>query len=245
MFNTDTIYKNISKRKFTFVATFFIVVLITYALLYAVDFYPEPVTSEETSEEGSEMIETQEVEVVPVLRVDNEDEGQVLPAERISEREFSVESTPARTDDMLLPNRIVIPKSSTDVVILNPGSVDMNDLDNALLTGVIRHPQSADLDDRGNMLILGHSSYLPNVFNKNFQAFNGIQDLTWGDQIFVYGEEEEQRTYRVDRVYLVKASETVIDNSWGKSKLTLVTCNSFASKDDRYIVEATLISSAS
>lgn len=229
-FDLNSVYDNISAKKFTFLGTFFVVVLISYAVLYVLDFYPEPVTNVEAAPEerqGSTVLAEEEI-------VENTESA-------ITEHEFSINSTPADSGMLVLPSRIVIPKSDTDVTILNPDSVNMADLDNALLNGVIRHPQSADLDDRGNMLILGHSSYLPTVFNKNFQAFNGVQDLVWGDTIMVYGEDGAKHTYRVDRVYLAKASETIIDNSWGKSKLTLVTCNSFASKDDRYIVEATLV----
>ncbi len=228
----EAVYENINANKRAFFAVFFIVVLVTYTVLYALDFYPEPKTTIdepeiETVEESVNTIVTTEVEHKELVQKDFE---------------FSIQSAEPSTTSIMLPSRIVIPNSKTDVVILNPDSVDMTKLDTALLDGVIRHPQSADMDDKGNILILGHSSYLPNVFNRNFQAFNGIQNLVWGDQIFIYGQDGEEQVYRVDRVYLAKASETVIDNEWGKSKLTLVTCNSFASKDDRYIVEATLVS---
>jgi sortase (surface protein transpeptidase) len=39
------------------------------------------------------------------------------------------------------------------------------------------------------------------------------------------------------------ASEAVVGPTPGKAKLTLATCNSFGSKDDRFIVEASLIDS--
>lgn len=241
-FDFNHIYSNIGAHKVRFFAIFFAVLVVTYAFLYALDFYPEP--KSETDEVIEETVPETETAIVQEETAALNETVELTVLETESEKEdysFSIDSTPAQTESSVLPNRIVIPKSGTDVHILNPATINLNDLDNALLSGVIRHPQSADLDDRGNMLILGHSSYLPNVFNKNFQAFNGIQDLKWGDQILVYGGDNEKHTYRVDKVYLAKASETIIETNWGSAKLTLVTCNSFASKDDRYIVEATLI----
>ena len=215
----EQIYINISRHKKAFFGVFFLVALVTYAILFALDFYPEPKT-----EEKKEII------------TDTESLTQAISNEVMDLPELVSPASLAP-----LPARIVIPKSDTDVSVLNPESLDMNDLDNALLDGVVRHPQSADFADEGNIFIFGHSSYLPTVFNKNFQAFNGVQDLIWGDEITLYSEAGDKYTYRVNRVYKVKASETIIDNARGKAKLTIVTCNSFGSKDDRYIVEAILL----
>jgi LPXTG-site transpeptidase (sortase) family protein len=89
----------------------------------------------------------------------------------------------------------------------------------------------------GNVFILGHSSYLPTVLNKNFQAFNGIQDLAWGDKIEVTSE-GYVLTYEVEKVYKAKAADVTIPVADTGARLTLATCNSFGSKDDRFIVEA-------
>jgi LPXTG-site transpeptidase (sortase) family protein len=138
------------------------------------------------------------------------------------------------------PNRIIIDKLDREIVILNPDTSTIEALDAALLEGVVRHPDSADFGQEGTMFLLGHSSYLPNVFNKNFQAFNGIQKLTWGDRIRVQSSDTEY-VYRVDRVYETKASEAEIEIVTGEPKLALATCDSFGAKDDRFVVEATLI----
>jgi LPXTG-site transpeptidase (sortase) family protein len=104
----------------------------------------------------------------------------------------------------------------------------------------VRHPDSADFKNVGNIFILGHSSYLPNVVNKSFQAFNGIQKMTWGDKIRLQSADTEY-IYRVEKVYKTKASDAVVPPTPGKARLTLATCNSFGSKDDRFVVEAVLI----
>jgi LPXTG-site transpeptidase (sortase) family protein len=128
------------------------------------------------------------------------------------------------------------------VSVLNPTSRSIAELDNALLKGVVRHPDSADLNEQnGNMLILGHSSYLKNVFNKNYQAFNGIQNLKWGDTITLRSRDYEY-IYRVDRVYEAKASTVTIPTKSAGQKLTLATCDTFGAKEDRFIVESTLVS---
>ena len=109
-----------------------------------------------------------------------------------------------------------------------------------MLSGAVRHPDSATLDQLGTVFILGHSSYLPSVRNKNFQAFNGIQDLKWGDTIKITATEGEY-VYRVDKVYRAKAQDITVPIAGSVKRLVLATCNSFGSVNDRYIVEADLV----
>lgn len=129
-----------------------------------------------------------------------------------------------------------------EVKVLNPEEGSIEALDTALLSGVVRHPDSADFKNKGTIFILGHSSYLPNVMNKNFQAFNGIQKLEWGDSIRLRSNDTEY-VYSVERVYEAKAVDAEVEIEMGTSKLVLATCNSFATKDDRYVVEAVLVGS--
>ncbi len=236
MTSLERIYTRIYAKKNAFFMAFFVVATLTYAVLYTLDFYPEPPA------DATETDDAEEVSSLPTTPKEL-----TTPEQTISQIAATGDGTTTSVKHLpkvaALPNRIVIPESETDVVVLNPESLDMNDLDTALLDGVVRHPQSAHFGDPGNILIFGHSSYLPNVFNKNFQAFNGVQDLQWGDEITLMAEAGTAYRYRVDRVYKVKASETIIDNTRGKATLTIVTCNSFGSKDDRYIVEATLVAS--
>ena len=143
------------------------------------------------------------------------------------------------------PTRIIFDTlDNKQVAILNPTESDVKTLDDALLTGVVRYPNSADFINTGTIFLLGHSSYLPVVNNKNFQAFNGIQKLSWGDTIRLQSNDTEY-VYSVDRVYQAKAPDSEVALERGTAKLTLATCNSFGTKDDRYIVEASLVSSHS
>ena len=215
----DELYRQIRTRKVSFFIAFFVVILLSYAILFIIDFIPEPI--EEVSVEESDEVSQDEVIVVdPVVDV----------------------VVPAKVVDASLPHKIIFDSLDKEVTVLNPESRAIADLDTALLSGAVRHPDSASFEEDGNIFILAHSSYLPNVFNKNFQAFNGIQDLTWGDKIRVQSDDMEY-VYRVEKVYKAKAAKIFVPETPGEAKLTLATCNSFGSKDDRFMVEATLIGS--
>ena len=217
------IYTNIAAQKFRFLGVFFLVVLISYAILFVADFIPEPI-----DEESSDLDMTLEEE-----EEKNDEIGEIEKVEDVEPK--TIVSITAAT-----PDKIIFDSLDKEVTVLNPASRTIADLDAALLEGVVRHPDSADFKNTGNIFILGHSSYLPNVFNKNFQAFNGIQDLKWGDTIRLQSIDTEY-VYRVDKVYKATASEVVVPIDNTKKRLTLATCNSFGSKDDRFMVEATLV----
>lgn len=202
--------REIEGKKFRFFGTFFLVIMVTYGLLYAIDFIPEA-PEEETDSIADTSISSGEPVVLP-------------------------------SGSDATPDKIIFDALNKEVNILNPQSADIATLDNALLNGVVRHPDSADLSQDGTMFLFGHSSSLPNVINRNFQAFNGIQNLEWGDKIRVQSADFEY-VYRVDRVYEAKASTAEVALVSGTATLALATCNSFGTKDDRFIVEATLVDS--
>lgn len=221
----NEIFDRIWERKFSFLGMFFLIFTLTYMVFVAFDFLPEAPQVDEKSEE----IQVEEDEV----SLENEQEDVEAVEEEVSESESgSNDPIPA-----VFPVSININKLGKVVDVLNPESRTIADLDAALLSGVVRHPDSATLGQEGNVFILGHSSYLPNVFNKNFQAFNGIQDLEWGDIIEV-SSDDQIFEYRVEKVYRAKADDVTVPIAGSEKKLTLATCNSFGSVDDRYIVEA-------
>jgi LPXTG-site transpeptidase (sortase) family protein len=215
------LFNQILPQASAFLGVFFVVMMIGYGFLYFVDFVPEEPKASEAVTEEEEIVE--EVE-----NPENDAPSPVEPA--VSEFRDP------------LPKSITLGPLGRTVTVLNPNSRSVANLDAALLKGVVRHPDSADLlDPYGNILILGHSSYLKTVFNKNFQAFNGIQNLKWGDTITLRSSEAEY-TYRVERVYEAKASAVMIPTKSSQAKLTLATCDTFGAKEDRFIVEAVLVS---
>ena len=212
----DTIMAN----KITFLVAFFCIFTVSYGVLYALDIYPEPITSSATS-----------TAPVATTTISKPAVATTTPKKEI------VSDIGSDT----LPQTLLIPALSRTVPVLNPSSNSVVALDSALLKGVIRHPDSATFADEGTMFILGHSSYLPTVHNRNFQALNGIQNLKWGDVITV-NSKNTAYTYKVEKSFKVKASGFTVPVAGKGKTLTLVTCNSFGSTEDRYVVEATLVS---
>lgn len=245
----EELYSDVSAHKLAFFGAFFAIVTVSYAVLYVIDFIPEPI-----DEANSEEISDNESGVGAAVRnIVNRINGGLVPETEVVPQTVTPSGgvqvvIPEEEAEEALPNNID-PDPQTiifddlggkSISVLNPTSRAISDLDNALLDGVVRHPDSADFVNVGNIFILGHSSYLPNVFNKNFQAFNEIQSLTWGDTIRLQSSDTEY-VYQVDRVYKASAAALEVPNSRGVAKLTLATCNSFGSKDDRFIVEASLV----
>ena len=244
----NSLFDLIWARKFVFFGTFFLVFTLSYLVLLALDFLPEPPAAPE--------VEAVEAAVTTAERDMVDDEETALLTQLVDEVEIAtpIEEVPVvdqeigtrevasvmPADTAALPTSIVIKRLGKTVPVLNPTSRVIADLDAALLSGVVRHPDSATLAQDGNIFILGHSSYLPQVFNKNFQAFNGIQNLEWGDKIELYTASTVYE-YRVEKVYHAQARELTVPIAGTGKMLTLATCNSFGSVDDRYIVEAKLM----
>lgn len=230
-------YAPYSSKREQRIVFFFVTVgtiALTYAFFYIVDFLPEQKT------DGNETPSRMETEQMAV----SETENVTLSDEETEKQDTLVHDTTAVvSEDAMFPIAIIFDSlDDRKVRVLNPESSSVEALDAALLSGVIRHPDSADFAEKGTIFLLGHSSYLPNVMNKNFQAFNGIQKLKWGDTIRLRSSDTEY-VYTVDRVYEAKASSAEVPLQYDIAKLVLATCNTFASKDDRFVVEATLVDS--
>lgn len=144
------------------------------------------------------------------------------------------------SDDSQRPLHITIPDVGVNVNIENPKSRDIAVLDKALNKGAVRYPGTGSLTQNANIFLFGHSSFLPNIMNKNYQAFNGLRKLKGGEEIFV-DSIDTRYVYRVRSVKLAEAGEIVIDLRRGKRRLTLSTCNSFGDESERYVVDADFV----
>ena len=228
----NTFLHHIWKNKLSFFITFFAVFTFTYLMFMAFDALPEEPTQKQvdaSAEAASASLENNTVANEATTTSKTEEEASLPISQDVNQ---AVVSPGAE-----MPLSISIAKLNKTIEVLNPTSRTIADLDTALLDGVVRHPDSATLAQEGNVFILGHSSYLPNVFNKNFQAFNGIQDLEWGDVIEVTSADTVYE-YRVEKVYRARAQDVTVPIAGTGNMLTLATCNSFGSVDDRYVVEA-------
>ena len=144
-----------------------------------------------------------------------------------------------------LPTKIEITKVNLSASVVNPTTAGIEALDKELLKGAVRYPTSAKLGEVGNVVLFGHSSYLPVVNNQVYKTFNGIQKLAVGDVVIVYSSNTAY-TYRVRSVAKESAdNNTAIQLSMNDKVLTLVTCNSFAAKQDRFVVTADFVESHS
>ncbi|MDB5688111.1 MAG: Peptidase sortase-like protein [Rhizorhabdus sp.] len=139
-----------------------------------------------------------------------------------------------------LPTKIEIPAIGLSQTIQNPTSTNIEKLDQALLSGLVRYPTSAKLGEQGNIIVFGHSSYLPVVNNPAYKAMDGIQKLKKGDTITVYGNGRAY-VYAVESVSKEDANSAAIPLTVTGSKLTLATCDSFGTKSDRFVVVASLV----
>jgi LPXTG-site transpeptidase (sortase) family protein len=142
-----------------------------------------------------------------------------------------------------LPMKIEIPVLNLTANVVNALTTDIATLDKELLKGAVRYPTTAKLGEDGNVVLFGHSSYLPVVKNQVYKTFNGIQNLAVGETVTVYSSNTAY-TYKVRSVVKEVADEnTAIKLSVTGKVLTLVTCNSFGTKQDRFIVTADFVES--
>lgn len=141
------------------------------------------------------------------------------------------------------PVRIVIDAIGLDLPVQNPDTRDVETLDALLLQGPARYVDSAKLGENGNMIIFAHSSRLPIVHNKMFQAFNNIPELKIGDSIILKGADGKSYLYSVESVAKASVGDgTTLDLSPSQGKrLTLVTCDTLTGKSARYILEAQFV----
>lgn len=164
-----------------------------------------------------------------------------LPASDPSTSSGQATAMQASADNPEAPVRVVAKDIGLDIAVVNPTSTNIDDLDNELTKGAVHYPTSAPLGINGTVLLFGHSSYLPVVYHQYYKTFDGIQNLKTGQILSVYSATTEYR-YAVTGVRVADSTDDssnqiplLSDNKY----LTLVTCDSFASKSNRFIVTAT------
>jgi LPXTG-site transpeptidase (sortase) family protein len=141
------------------------------------------------------------------------------------------------------PVRIIISAGNIDLPVQNPTTTNVDTLDTLLKHGPAHYINSADLGVAGNLIIFAHSSHLPVVINKMYQAFNNIPKLKSGDAITIVGSDGNSYVYNV--VSVVKASVNdglTIDTSPAQgTNLTLVTCDTLTGVSARFVLSATFV----
>ena len=226
--NKHGILHEIEERSAGFSLTFIGVFTVVFIFLSIIGAVPDPSAKWNEEHGGAPIAETPAPAVIAAT------------ATTSTSANSSVTRVVAATE---LPVRIVIDTIQLQATISNPTSTDIDVLDNGLLTGAVRYPTSAALGQNGTVLLFGHSSYLPVVHNQAYKTFDGIQNLKTGDEISVYSSTKEYR-YRVVGVRKANANDTssdTIDLPNDAQYLTLITCDSFATKSDRFVVTADFV----
>jgi LPXTG-site transpeptidase (sortase) family protein len=154
--------------------------------------------------------------------------------------QLGVEGVAAQNGAGVLPVEIKIPSVGIDLPVQNPSTTDVDALDALLNKGPARYVSSAELGVSGNVLIFAHSSHLPIVTNKMFQAFNQIPNVNPGASVELDGADGKAYLYSVDSVVRADTSDGTTINlapTQGQ-ELTLVTCDTLTGTSARFILTA-------
>ncbi len=142
-----------------------------------------------------------------------------------------------------LPVKIVIAEAGVSSSVSNPTTTDMSVLEADLLNGAVRYPTTSLLGEKGTMLIFGHSSYLPKIHNPAYRTFDGVQNLVPGTIIHVYSATTDYQ-YAVRSVVVMDAADASANSiplPRDKQYLVIDTCDTFASKSDRFVLTADFV----
>jgi len=136
------------------------------------------------------------------------------------------------------PQRITIDTIDVDTKIANPTSTSLSVLNDALDESAVRYPRSGRIGSGRPMFLFGHSSRLPVVHNQAYKSFNGLNKLSVGDTITIHGS-STTAVYTVISVDIRKADAGFISfRSNDRVDLTIATCTTFGTKQNRTIVQA-------
>lgn len=194
---------------FTFAATFAAAFL--YLLLFAVGFVPQSFQ----------------------YSSDQPPQAQAATAAEVDMK--TLESIPERPKHEL-PNRVTIPAVNINTTILHPASRQAGVLNDYLDRGAVRYPQSG-YPGNGNLFLFGHSTSHETVWNQAYKTFNRLENVNTGDEITVQTD-SGIFYYEVSQKQIKKNSQAYVPLNVDKDMLTISTCDSFGSKEDRVVVQA-------
>jgi LPXTG-site transpeptidase (sortase) family protein len=232
--------QNAYSRKWSFLVVFLLILFVTVQVCMATGFIPDATTDSSGTATSTSTVDNSSLMVGPLAAITSSNNTSSNAAASTGS---SADVSGALNMNGELPTKVVISKIGVSAVVANPATTNVDTLDNYLLSGAARYPTSATLDQQGNVILFGHSSYLPVVINQHYKTFDGIQNLKNGDLITVYSN-THVFTYSVTNVQQQNATTDAIPLTTVGHTLTLATCDSFATKSDRFVVTATLVSSS-
>lgn len=135
------------------------------------------------------------------------------------------------------PRKITIDAIDVSASVTTPEKTSISALDAALKEGIVHYPGSGGVDGSRPMFLFGHSSRLPTVQNDAYRAFNGLEELSVGDEITVEGASTTD-AYQVMSVRVVDKDAALVDFSEDENMLILSTCTTFGARENRVVVRA-------
>jgi sortase A len=138
------------------------------------------------------------------------------------------------------PAHIIIDKIGVDVAV--QWDIAAEDTIPALDHGVAHLKGSAELGQVGNLFITGHSSDYVWKHNPFAAVFSLLPKLVAGDTITIR-QNGQAFVYKVTETKIVHPTQVEVTNATDTPILTLMTCYPIGTSKDRFIVQATLISS--
>jgi LPXTG-site transpeptidase (sortase) family protein len=212
--------------KFKFLLLFYVLCIstVTFAVLYALGGIPEELRVLDTT-----------ATTTPQPIIETRPSTQVVPQ--------PTKTTKPAVDNSKgeLPRRVIIEKIGVNAVVNTPPTSDNTTLNNYLLKGVVRYPGSGTLG-YGNTFLFGHSSSLKVINNPAYKIFTRVRELNINDRIRVQSAGKEY-VYKVTSIEVIDSDEAFVDLSGTRNMITLVTCNVFGQKEERFVVEAAFVSS--
>jgi LPXTG-site transpeptidase (sortase) family protein len=161
-------------------------------------------------------------------------DSQIQPIKYIDEQGNTVNTVDS--GNYTRPDRVVISKIGVNTPIEQPNTRNVATLDSLLSRGAVHYPGSGTVE-QGNMFLFGHSTGFQVVQNQAYKTFNDLNKLENGDQISIFADGTEY-IYKVSSLRLVNENNGEVRFDQGRRMLTISTCNSFGTKQERWVVEA-------
>lgn len=144
-------------------------------------------------------------------------------------------------------NRILIPKLKLNVPLVQPPVESLlrqdwsqveEDIQTALIDGVVHYPGTAKPGQAGNFFVTGHSSYYPWAPGAYKTVFARLPELKPGDEYWVYYKGDRHRYVVTEKKEVSPGDITVLDQPEGKRISTLMTCTPIGTTLRRLVVIA-------
>ena len=153
----------------------------------------------------------------------------------------NVSATPiiGNSGDVGPESKIIIPKINVEVpVVFELGSIEEDDIQDALEDGVVHYATTPNPGEIGNSVIVGHSSN--NILNAGkykfaFVLLNRLEN----EDIFYVQRGGVRYTYKIYKTEIVQPTEvSVLDTQERANTITLITCDPPGTSINRLIITA-------